>query len=92
MLAGASGNPLDFAQLQAFIATGDDLFSNATHPLVLTGAVLVLAGIAFKMGAFPFQFWIPDVYQGAPTPVTAFLAISSKASGFFLLFLLLSGP
>jgi NADH-quinone oxidoreductase subunit N len=44
--------------------------------------VMVLAGVAFKVGAFPFQFWIPDVYQGAPTPVTAFLAVGSKAAGF----------
>jgi NADH-quinone oxidoreductase subunit N len=45
----------------------------------------VLAGVAFKIGAFPFQIWIPDVYQGAPTPVTAFLAVGSKAAGFAVL-------
>ncbi|MCD8483888.1 MAG: NADH-quinone oxidoreductase subunit N [Verrucomicrobia bacterium] len=92
MLVGATGNPLDFSQLNAFLTAGDELFSNAQNPLVLTGVVLVLAGIAFKMGAFPFQFWIPDVYQGAPSPVTAFLAVSSKASGFFLFYILLTGP
>jgi len=46
------------------------------------GALLVIGGVAFKIGAFPFQIWVPDVYQGAPTPVTAFLAVSSKAAGF----------
>jgi NADH-quinone oxidoreductase subunit N len=51
----------------------------------------VLAGVAFKIGAFPFQIWIPDVYQGAPTPVTAFLAVASKAAGFAIL-LGLCGP
>ncbi len=57
----------------------------AAHPhnfLASVGIVLVLAGIAFKIGAVPFQIWIPDVYQGAPTPVTAFLAVASKAAGF----------
>jgi NADH-quinone oxidoreductase subunit N len=47
--------------------------------------VLVLAGVAFKIGAFPFQIWVPDVYQGAPTPVTAFLAVASKGAGFAVL-------
>jgi NADH-quinone oxidoreductase subunit N len=49
------------------------------------GALLLLAGLAFKIAAVPFQVWAPDVYQGAPTPVTAFLAIGSKAAGFVLL-------
>jgi NADH-quinone oxidoreductase subunit N len=47
--------------------------------------LLVLSGVAFKIGAFPFHIWVPDVYQGAPTPVTAFLAVSSKAAGFAVL-------
>ena len=58
------------------------------HPdnfLAVAGALLVIGGVAFKIGAFPFQVWIPDVYQGAPTPVTAFLAVSSKAAGFAVL-------
>ena len=46
--------------------------------------LLVLLGLAFKIAAFPLQMWAPDVYQGAPTPVTAFLAIGSKAAGFVL--------
>jgi NADH-quinone oxidoreductase subunit N len=60
----------------------------ASHPnnfLASAGIVLVLSGVAFKIGAFPFQIWVPDVYQGAPTPVTAFLAVSSKAVGFAVL-------
>jgi NADH-quinone oxidoreductase subunit N len=48
--------------------------------------------VAFKIGAFPFQIWIPDVYQGAPTPVTAFLAVASKAAGFAVLLILVRGP
>src|SRR5437762_11092077 len=49
------------------------------------GAVLVLVGLGFKIGAVPFQTWVPDVYQGAPTPVTAFLSVGSKAAGFVVL-------
>ncbi len=48
-----------------------------------------MSGLAFKIGAFPFQIWVPDVYQGAPTPVTAFLAVASKAAGFVALTVLL---
>ena len=49
------------------------------------GMLLVLTGLGFKIACFPFQIWAPDVYQGAPTPVTAFLAVGSKAAGFALL-------
>ena len=49
------------------------------------GAVLVLVGLGFKIAAVPFQTWVPDVYQGAPTPVTAFLSVGSKAAGFVVL-------
>jgi NADH-quinone oxidoreductase subunit N len=51
----------------------------------LLGVVMVLVGLGFKIGMAPFQIWIPDVYQGAPTPVTAFLAVGSKAAGIALL-------
>src|SRR5437764_14170241 len=49
------------------------------------GAVLVLVGLGFKIAAAPFQIWVPDVYQGAPTPITAFLSVGSKAAGFVVL-------
>ncbi|MBM3838868.1 MAG: NADH-quinone oxidoreductase subunit N [Verrucomicrobia bacterium] len=54
-------------------------------PVFLLGLLLVLAGLGFKIAAFPFQIWAPDVYQGSPAPATAFLAIGSKAAGFILL-------
>lgn len=57
----------------------------ADNRLLLVGVLMVLAGLAFKIAAVPFQMWAPDVYQGAPTPTTAFLAIGSKAAGFALL-------
>ena len=55
----------------------------------LFGMLFLFAGLAFKISAFPFQVWAPDVYQGAPTPTTAFLALGSKAAGFVLLIRLL---
>lgn len=58
--------------------------------VVVVAAVLTFAGFAYKMAAFPMHFWCPDVYQGAPVPVTAYLSVASKAAGFavFLRFLL----
>ena len=55
------------------------------NPIFLFGLVLVMVGLGFKIAAFPFQIWAPDVYQGAPSPTTAFLAVGSKAAGFVLL-------
>jgi NADH-quinone oxidoreductase subunit N len=55
------------------------------NKIFLLGMLLVLVGLGFKIAAFPFQIWVPDVYQGAPTPTTAFLAVGSKAAGFVLL-------
>jgi len=52
---------------------------------LLFGTALMLVGIGFKVGAVPMQVWIPDVYQGAPTPVTAFLSVGSKAAGCIFL-------
>ena len=52
---------------------------------VLLGLVFVLVALGFKIAAVPFQIWVPDVYQGAPTPVTAYLSVGSKAAGFVVL-------
>ena len=51
----------------------------------LFGMLLILVALGFKIAAVPFQIWVPDVYQGAPTPVTAFLSVGSKAAGFVVL-------
>jgi len=59
----------------------------ASQPLPAMGAIglaMMLAGFGFKVAAVPFQFWVPDVYQGAPAPVTAFIAVGSKLAGFAL--------
>ncbi len=58
-------------------------------PAFLFGMLLILASLGFKIAAVPFQLWVPDVYQGAPTPVTAFLATASKTAGFAALVRLL---
>ncbi|HEX5370657.1 MAG TPA: NADH-quinone oxidoreductase subunit N, partial [Dehalococcoidia bacterium] len=49
---------------------------------LLLSSVLLITGLGFKMAVVPFQMWVPDVYQGAPSPVTAFLSVASKAAGF----------
>lgn len=59
--------------------------SRAGEPIVLLATVLVIGGFGFKIAAVPFQMWAPDVYQGAPTPVTALLSVASKASAFAVL-------
>ena len=51
-------------------------------PALLIGIVLLIAGLGFKIAAVPFQMWVPDVYEGAPTPITAYLSVASKAAGF----------
>lgn len=55
------------------------------NKVFLVGVLLVLVGLGFKIASFPVQMWAPDVYQGSPTPTTAFLAVGSKAAGFALL-------
>jgi NADH-quinone oxidoreductase subunit N len=77
LIFGTSGQ----TAFAAVAAEGEHL---AQNKLFWLGALLVLLGLAFKITAFPMQMWAPDVYQGAPTPVTAFLAIGSKAAGFVL--------
>jgi len=84
---GAPGvDSLNFDQINAALAAG-----KATA-LTMVGLALILGGAAFKLGAFPFHTWIPDVYQGAPTPTTALLGTASKAAGAFTLLLLVTGP
>ena len=78
LVYGISGN-LDFNELAAVAGQ----FSN--NKIFLFGLLLVMVGLGFKIASFPFQIWAPDVYQGAPSPTTAFLAVGSKAAGFVLL-------
>ena len=59
--------------------------SGSGSSAALLGMVFVLVALGFKIAAVPFQIWVPDVYQGAPTPVTAYLSVASKAAGFIVL-------
>ena len=64
------------------IATFVDGADSGTRSGLVLAAVFLAAGLGFKMAVVPFQMWVPDVYQGAPTPVTAYLSVASKAAGF----------
>ncbi len=66
-------------QLGAIDLSADEAFG---ANVLLFGVVLVIAGFGFKIASVPFQMWAPDVYEGAPTPITAFLSVASKAAGF----------
>jgi len=85
-LGGPGVDSLNFDQVALALNAG-----KATA-LTMVGVALIIGGAAFKLGAFPFQAWIPDVYQGAPTPTTTFLGTASKAAGAFILFILVTGP
>jgi NADH-quinone oxidoreductase subunit N len=74
-LYGATGST-DFSGIAR--AAGDV----SSDPLLLTGIALSLVGLAFKASVAPFHQWTPDVYEGAPTPVTAFMAVATKAAAF----------
>jgi len=81
LLFGVSGSTL-----LEDIAFSDALGSFSDSPaMVSLGVVFIVAGLAFKVSAFPFHTWAPDTYEGAPTPVTAFLSVASKAAGFVAL-------
>jgi NADH-quinone oxidoreductase subunit N len=81
---GATGST-QLAVIQKTLA-----LQTATMPLVKMAFLLIFAGLAFKMGAFPFQFWIPDVYEGAPTWAGGFLSTCSKATGFIAFYKIFS--
>jgi NADH-quinone oxidoreductase subunit N len=64
----------------------------ATQPIFLIGVILVVVGFGFKIAAVPFHMWAPDAYEGAPTPVTAFMAAGVKAAAFVAMIRLFGGP
>jgi NADH-quinone oxidoreductase subunit N len=80
MIYGATG-ATDFASIATALSSG----GLAGDPLTLTGIALCLAGLCFKASVAPFHQWTPDVYEGAPTPVTAFMAVTTKVAALGLL-------
>jgi NADH-quinone oxidoreductase subunit N len=83
---GATGST-DLGAIGA--AIGDSV--SAGDPLLLTGVALTVVGLAFKASVAPFHQWTPDVYQGAPTPITAFMAVATKAAAFAIVLRLFGG-
>lgn len=80
LLYGLSGGETNLSLIASRIAA-----DNAEAPLgLIIALVFVIAGIAFKVAAVPFHQWTPDVYEGSPTPVVAFLSVGSKTAGFAL--------
>ncbi|UCG83376.1 MAG: NADH-quinone oxidoreductase subunit N [Dehalococcoidia bacterium] len=69
-------------QIVATLTASSQLWDS---PALLFGIVLLVAGFGFKIASVPFQMWVPDVYEGAPTPITAYLSVASKAAGFALI-------
>lgn len=82
MVYGAAGT-LDLDAIAAVAGAGGD------QKLLLLGAVFILTGICFKFGAAPFHMWLPDVYQGAPTPITLFIGSAPKLAAFGMAYRLL---
>jgi NADH-quinone oxidoreductase subunit N len=81
LLYGATGTT-KLTEIGAALASTDKLFG-----IEVIGVVFIVAGFSFKVSAVPFHSWAPDTYEGAPTPVTAFLSVASKAAGFVALLL-----
>ena len=85
LIYGLSGKLL-FSDISSYLLSA----SLANSPVVLLSAILVISGIGFKISVVPFHSWSPDTYEGAPLPVTAYLSVSSKATGFVALIILLT--
>lgn len=86
LVYGYSGT-LSYVGISSFLETAESMPYG-----IMVGMVFMLAGLAFKISAVPFHMWTPDVYQGAPTPVTALFAIVPKVAAFALIIRLLVGP
>ncbi|MEY2566238.1 MAG: NADH-quinone oxidoreductase subunit [Actinomycetota bacterium] len=82
LVFGATGTTI-------LVGIREGLAAGAPHALVTIGIFFIIIGFAFKISAVPFHFWAPDTYEGAPTPVAAFLSVASKTAGFVALFQLI---
>jgi NADH-quinone oxidoreductase subunit N len=84
LLYGLTGT-LDIQGIRLALATGTAVTSSWGFLTLITSIILMLAGFGYKISAVPFHFWTPDVYEGAPVTVTAYLAVASKAAGFAMM-------
>ena len=92
LVYGAVGSTTNGVDGMNFTAVQQFAEANGDNMLLRVGVLLILVGLLFKIGVVPFQIWIPDVYQGAPTPVSAYLSVASKTAGLLVLLQLLTGP
>lgn len=81
-----------FAGTTSFEGLATAMRGGETHIGVVVGIVFVIAGLAFKVSAVPFHMWTPDVYEGAPTPITAFFSVGPKIAALCLFLRVLVGP
>src|SRR5262249_45467644 len=82
-----------FAGTTGFVGLAAALTSTAAAPIgLIVGLVFLVAGLAFKVAAVPFHMWTPDVYEGAPTPVTAFFSAAPKVAAIALFVRVMTGP
>ena len=79
---GTTYLPEIVVRIQEMIGTSENILDSGA---LLFGIILITAGFGFKISAVPFQMWAPDVYEGAPTPITGFLSVASKAAGFAII-------
>lgn len=92
LLAGMSSAVLLYGLSLIYGITGSVIISDVGRavavtpvPALILGLVMLVAGLGFKISAVPFHMWAPDIYEGAPTPVTSYLAVGSKAASFAIL-------
>jgi len=87
LIFGATGKTQlsEIAQAIQMAVAVQSMSPPVINPALILGIVLLVAGFGFKIAAVPFHMWVPDVYEGAPTPITAFLSVGSKAAGFAII-------
>jgi NADH-quinone oxidoreductase subunit N len=84
LLYGLTGS-LELTAIHGSLAMGDVAHSVGSYTVLILSTIMILAGFGYKISAVPFHFWTPDVYEGAPVVVTAFLSVASKAAGFAMM-------
>ncbi len=87
LLYGLAGGHTNFEMIGTALSQLD---STVFNPVVPVMVIMIMAGLAFKISAVPFHMWTPDIYEGAPTPVTAYLSVVSKIGAFALLIRILA--